>query len=213
MDFACDFTTKVCAPSSINGLHGVPQIDQVKVKIGATNTYMDVRLTAVLRIFAAGLSICACGSGFARDEEEGWNTCSTPKTQFVLQIPASLIHSTAPTATGCSFQTPDGEFNVEAVAQPDSGTEGETLESRMQKEIDLLSGTVKHKKKGDTWFILSGVTPDGTEYYRKLFIKDSQCVTLRVTYPQAQHKKYDQWVARIEKTFVPFAVPEEKSGD
>ena len=174
---------------------------------------MDVRLTAVLRIVAAGLSICACGSGFARDEEEAWNTCSTPKTQFVLQIPASLIHSTAPTATGCSFQTPDGEFSVEAVAQPDCGKEGETLESRMQKEIDLLSGTVKHKKKGDTWFFLSGVTPDGTEYYRKLFIKDSQCVTLRVTYPQAQHKKYDQWVARIEKTFVPFAVPEEKSGD
>ena len=83
----------------------------------------------------------------------------------------------------------------------------------MQKEIDLLSGTVKRKKKGDSWFILSGVTPDGTEYYRKLFIKDSQCVTLRVTYPQAQHKKYDKWVARIEKTFVPFAVPEEKSGD
>ncbi|PYM04050.1 MAG: hypothetical protein DMF13_02315 [Verrucomicrobia bacterium] len=187
--------------------------DQTGARIGGKNTYMDVRLTVVLRIFAAGTLIYACDSGSARNEEEAWSTCSTPITRFVLQIPASLIHSTAPTATGCSFQTPDGEFNVEAVVQLDSGKENETLESRMQKEIDLLPGTVKHKKKGDSWFLLSGVTPDGTEYYRKLFIKDSQCVTLRVTYPQAQHKKYDQWVARIEKTFVPFAVTEEKSGD
>src|SRR5205085_12577031 len=107
-----------------------------------------------------------------------------------------------------SFQTPGGEFNVEAEVQLDSGKENETLESRMQKEINLLPGTAKHKKKGDSWLLLSGVTPDGTEYYRKLFIKDSHCVTLRVKYPQAQHKKYDQWVARIEKTFVPFAVTE-----
>src|SRR6202022_2737832 len=118
--------------------------------------------------------------------EDEWVRCSTPKTEFVLEIPASLIHSPAPTPTGCAFQTPDGEFNVEAVAPSETPVEGETVESRMQKEIDLLSGTMTSKKKGDTWFILSGVTPDGTEYFRKLFTNGSQWVTLRITYPHAQ---------------------------
>ena len=164
------------------------------------------------RIFAATFALCVTGAGLTEAEEEAWSACSTPKTQYVLQIPASLIHSTAPTATGCSFQTANGEFTVEAVVQPDAAEE-ETLDSRMQKEIDLLAGTVKYKKKGGTWFVLSGVTPDGTEYYRKLYTKGQQWVTLRITYPHDKNKKYDKWVTRMEKTFVPFAELKEKSDD
>jgi len=165
------------------------------------------------RILSAATLISLASSGHARSEEEAWKTCSTPKTQFVLQIPASLIHSTAPTATGCSFQTPDGEFTVEAVTQTEAAVEGETLETRMQKEVDLLAGTVAHKKRGDDWFVLSGVTTDGTEYYRKLFANGSQWVTLRITFPRAQNKKYERWVKQIDKNFVPFAVTEDKRGN
>jgi hypothetical protein len=150
-------------------------------------------------------------AGQAWSEEEKWIGCSTPKTEYVLQVPASLVHSTAPGATGCAFQTADGEFNIDAEVQSDAAEKGETIESRMQKEIDLLSGTVTDKKKGDTWFALAGVTPDGTAYHRNLYAKGGQWVTLRITYPHAQHKKYDKWVTRIEKTFVPFAKREEKS--
>lgn len=164
------------------------------------------------RFFTALIFIVATTERL-QSEEEKWNVCSTPKTEFALPVPASLIHSTAATATGCSFQTSDGEFNVEAVEPSDATAQSETLERRMQKEIDLLGGTVNYKKKGDTWFVLSGVTPDGTEYYRKLFTNGTRWVTLRITYPHAQHKKYDRWVTRIEKTFVPFTVREEKSGN
>ncbi len=166
-----------------------------------------------LQIFAVVFALCLTFAASMRSAEETWSACSTPKTQFVLQVPASLIHSTAPTATGCSFQTPDGEFNVEAVVQSEPSVEGETIDSRMQKEIELLADTVTYKKKGGTWFVLSGVTPDGTEYYRKLFTNGSEWVTVRITYPHAQNKKYDRWVTRMEKTFVPFAVAEKKSGD
>ena len=137
-----------------------------------------------------------------RAAEESWSICSVPDAPFHLQVPATLIHSTATTATGCSFQTQDAEFNVEAVIQENTG---EPLEVRMQKEIELLSGNVDRKQKGDDWFLLSGVTPDGTEYFRKLFTQNGQWVTLRITYPHAQRKKYEDWVKRIEKTFVPFA--------
>jgi hypothetical protein len=142
-------------------------------------------------------------------EEEKWSICSTPPAQYRLQVPNSLIHSAPPTATGCVFQTPDGEFTVEAVTQPDTPGQSESVDRRMQKEIDLMAGTVTYKKKGDTWFALSGVTPDGTEYYRKQYTNGEQWVTLRMTYPHAKNKKYDKWVTRIEKTFVPFATREE----
>lgn len=162
--------------------------------------------------FFAALFIWFCAVPVLRaEEEETWNTCSTPKTQYVLQVPASLIHSTAPAATGCAFQTPGGEFNVEAVVQ-DSSTD-ENIDQRMQKEMDLLAQTVTYKKKEDTWFVLSGVTPDGTEYYRKLFTNGAQWVTLRITYPHVRNKKYDKWVTRIEKTFVPFAKAAEANGE
>ena len=74
----------------------------------------------------------------------------------------------------------------------------------MEKEIKLLSASVSHQKKGDNWFSLSGITPDGTEFYRKLVTNGSQWVTLRITFPHAQNKKYDRWVKRIDKTFAPF---------
>ena len=134
-----------------------------------------------------------------------------PSAQFVLEIPSSLIHSTASTATGCSFQTSDGEFNVEAVAPAEATANADNLDQRMEKEIKLLSGTISHQKKGDNWFSLSGVTTDGTEYYRKLVTNGAQWVTLRITYPHAQSKKYNRWVKRIDKTFAPFGENVEKA--
>jgi hypothetical protein len=47
---------------------------------------------------------------------------------------------------------------------------------------------------------LSGVTSDGTEYCRKHSTNDVNWVTPRITYPHANHKKYDKWVDRIENT-------------
>ena len=165
------------------------------------------------RVFIAATLMCVVAAEAARKEEEKWNACSTPQTEFILQIPASLIHSTAKTATGCSFQTPDGEFNVEAVVQPKTAGKVATVDERMQKEIGLLGDTLTYKKKGENWFVLSGVTPDGTEYYRKLYTNGVEWVTLRITYPHAVSKTYGKWVTRIDKTFAPFAVRAEKKSN
>ncbi len=154
--------------------------------------------------------IAVIGSASAKEK---WTVCSAADADFVLQIPATLIHSATYSAASCSFQTPDGEFSVEAIAEHSSRKEHkESLDARMQKEIELLGGTVTYKRKGDTWFVLFGVTPDGTEYYRKLFVNDSRSVTLRMTYPRTQHKKYGKLVARIDKIFVPFVTREANSG-
>ena len=164
----------------------------------------------MLRWFCSLVLVCAAAApAWALEppgEREFWSICSLPTAQFKLQVPAILIHSTAPTATGCTFQSQDGEFNVEAVLE--TASDNETLEGRMKKEGELLAGKTDKKRKGDNWFLLSGVTPDGTEYFRKVFSQNGQWVTLRITYPHADRHKYEHWVERIEKTFVPFASAE-----
>jgi hypothetical protein len=157
-----------------------------------------------LFIAATGMGVVAAEA--ARKEKERWNACSTPQTEYLLQYPASLVHSTAPGATGCSFQTLDGEFNVEVAVQSKTAKKVETLDDRMRKEIVLLADTVTYKNKGSNWFVLSGITPDGTEYFRKLYTNGSQWVTLRITYPHVLYKTYGKWVTRIDKTFAPFAI-------
>src|SRR5437868_8429439 len=91
MDFACDFTAKVCAPSSINGLHGVPQIDQVEVKIGATNTYMDVRLTAVLRILLPDYQSVHVEADLRETKKRLGTHAQLPKLNSCYKFPAVLF--------------------------------------------------------------------------------------------------------------------------
>jgi hypothetical protein len=153
-------------------------------------------LTASLLIILGGQS--------SRAADELWKDCSTPSTDYVLHVPGSLVRSTGPGVTGCTYQTADGEFTVEAVEQSDDANRDQTIDQRMQKELDLLSPTASYQKKGGTWFVLSGVTPDGTEYYRKHYTNGTQWITLRITYPHSQNKKFDKWVTEIEKTFVAF---------
>ena len=154
------------------------------------------------RIGAIGALLFFVGSAeLSRAEEELWKNCSTPTTDYVLQVPGSLVSLKTPGVSGCTYQTADGEFNVEAAEQ----TEDQPLDARMQKEVDLLKGTVTDQKKGDNWFALTGVTADGTEYYRLHSTNGTHWVTLRITYPHSKAKKYDKWVDRIDKAFVPFA--------
>ncbi|HJT80397.1 MAG TPA: hypothetical protein VJ719_04290, partial [Chthoniobacterales bacterium] len=77
-----------------------------------------------------------------------------------------------------------------------------------QKEIDLLKGSVADQKQGNNWFALTGVTSDGTEYYRVHHTNGVQWVTLRITFPRSKSKQYDEWVTRIDKEFVPFTKAE-----
>ncbi|HEV2095561.1 MAG TPA: hypothetical protein VGQ82_03575 [Chthoniobacterales bacterium] len=97
------------------------------------------------------------GSLLAGTAASEWQACSDPRFQFVLKYPPGLVHSRDPGTSACSFKTPDAEFSVEAVLQPDAADSGDTLEARYQKELDLLGNTVTYKRKAETWFVLSGV--------------------------------------------------------
>ena len=157
------------------------------------------------RLFAT-VAIALLAAAVVRGQDAEWKACSDPQFLYVLKYPPTLTRLDGAAASGCSFQTPDGDFSVEAVAESPTGDgAGETLETRMAKELELMGDTVTYKTGGDSWFVISGVTSDGTEYYRKGFTNGKQWISLRITYPHARNDKFDPWVKRIEKSFVAFA--------
>ena len=164
------------------------------------------RLTAAGYALAGAVLILSTAR-ISKADEELWKNCTTTTTHYVLQVPASLVPAPVPGVSDCIYRSDDGEFNVEAAEQIDN----QSLDTKMQKEVDLLKGTVTDQKKGDNWFALTGVSADGTEFYRLRYTNGTQWVSLRMTFPHSKAKKYDRWVERIDKEFVPFAKAEDKA--
>jgi hypothetical protein len=141
----------------------------------------------------------------ARAAETKWRKYENARFGFVLTYPASLVPSREPdNGDGREFHSRDHEFSVAAMAHffvPDSG---DSLEARWKEELETPNVTITYKKKGDSWYVVSGTTKDGTEYYHKLITQGPNWAAFHITYPQARHQKYAPWVERIEKDFIAF---------
>lgn len=138
--------------------------------------------------------------------ETGWKKYTNNRFGFVLTYPASLVAGREPTnGAGRQFHSGDGEFSVAANAhffQPDIG---DTFEKRWEEETSPTDGsTINYKKKAETWFVVSGVTKKGYEFYHKVYRQGRNWAAFQITYPHAKAKQYDAWVTEIGKRFVPF---------
>jgi hypothetical protein len=141
----------------------------------------------------------------AHGSDDKWKEYKNARFGFVLTYPPSLVGKPEPeNGGGREFHTPNGDFSVAASARFLMVGEGDSLEKRWQDDLQSLGDTVTYKKKAATWYVISGVTKEGTEYYHKVYTKGSNWAGFEITYPHAKHKIYDPWVARIEKSFVPF---------
>ena len=138
-------------------------------------------------------------------EELQWKKYTNGRFGFVLSYPATLIASREPeNGAGREFHTADGAFSVSAQAHFFAPDIGHTFESRWKEELATPGVTITYKRKAATWYVVSGVGKDGTEFYHKLYKKGGNWVALDMTYPHAQNAKYDKWVEEITKRFVPF---------
>ncbi|PZR79702.1 MAG: hypothetical protein DLM52_00675 [Chthoniobacterales bacterium] len=134
-----------------------------------------------------------------------WKEYANARFGFVLSYPASLIAGReAMNGDGCEFHSPDGEFSLAAFGHFFVPGSGDSFEKRWQEELDDADATITYKRKTSNWYVVSGVTKSGTEYYHKLYRKRASWASFHITYPHAEAKKYDSWVAQIEKKFVPF---------
>jgi hypothetical protein len=141
----------------------------------------------------------------AHGEDVSWKKYVNKRFGFSLSYPATLSASRTPeNGAGLEFHTANKEFSLLAEGGFLLVDDGDSLDKRWQGELDSLGDTITYKKKADTWYVISGVAKDGTEYYHKLCTKAGNWAAFNITYPHAKNKQYDPWVQRIEKSFVPF---------
>lgn len=137
--------------------------------------------------------------------DESWPEYKNARFGFLLKYPAGLVASREPdNGGGREFHSKDKEFSVTAFAHFLMVSDGDSLEKQWADELKELGDTVTYKKKTKDWYVVSGVTKGGTEYYHKFFASGSVYAAFQITYPHASNKKYDPWVERIAKEFVPF---------
>jgi hypothetical protein len=78
-----------------------------------------------------------------------------------------------------------------------------TLQSAWQQRLKEHGRSVTYNRKGDEWFLVSGVE-GGKTYYRKQFVSPDRTAELVITYPKSRASVYDAWVTEIEKSFVAY---------
>jgi hypothetical protein len=79
----------------------------------------------------------------------------------------------------------------------------EFLDNFWQKELITRGVTVSYKFKKDNYYVVSGINPNGYEFYHKVFFYPTYWLEFGITYPHAQHAVYAVWVERIAHDFVP----------
>jgi hypothetical protein len=145
-------------------------------------------------------AVCV-GTGSAA--EVGMREYVNPRFGFALRYPEPLVAGPErPDGSGSDFQTPDGRFRIEVYAKP-VGSGSEYLNNRFNKELEWFGRAVTYKVKKPTWYVVSGINADGTEFYSKGYTNGSVLTSFRISYPHAEHQTFDRWVTRIEKNFVP----------
>ena len=82
-------------------------------------------------------------------------------------------------------------------------SEKRTVQSAWQQRLKEHGRSVTYKRKGDGWFVVSGVE-GGKTYYRKQFVSPERTAELVITYPKSRALVYDPWVTEIEKSFVAY---------
>ena len=156
----------------------------------------------ILAFLVLGLSFILAS---VHGAEPKWRKYENARFGFILTYPETLIAGEESTnGDGRKFHSADSQFSLAAFAHFFVPESGDSFEKRWQDELETPGVTITYKKKTAAWYVVSGVTKDGTEYYHKLYRKGASWAAFHITYPHAKNKKYDPWVTRIEKTFIPF---------
>ena len=143
-----------------------------------------------------------------------WKREINARWGFALTYPAALIPEALPTdGAGRRYHSADNEVSLATSgSHTHPGERNESLDSFWQKELGERATTVTYKVKRNNWYVISGLNPNGYEFYHKVFFYPTYWVEFEITYPHAQHERYDPWVARISHDFSP-ALPENGSYD
>lgn len=149
--------------------------------------------------FLALLWILVFSQLAAAEVSSHWETYTNGRFGFRFSHPSSLKPSPSP-ANGAGMNFSDGKMSVTVQAHYSVTPMDEIWRDLVAQYGD--SATYKAKRK--SWFVISGVLPDGTEFYRKFHEGNGSWCELWATYPHALNQTYDPVIERMVKSFVPF---------
>jgi len=72
------------------------------------------------------------------------------------------------------FESLDGDFAMTARGETCTGTPAESLEAHWRQATSQPGRYVEYQKKAGSWFVVSGIDRNGTEFYQ-----NSWCAALR----------------------------------
>jgi hypothetical protein len=128
------------------------------------------------------ITVSLSGLGFASD----WKREVNGRWGFALTYPASLIAEPAPSdGAGRRYHSADHTVSLAVMGSPTRPEE--FLDNFWQKEINTRGDTVTYKFKKDNYYVISGVNPNGYEFYHKVFFYPTYWLEFEITYPHAQH--------------------------
>ena len=136
-----------------------------------------------------------------------WKQYVNERFGYLLQYPPTMVQvGQDPTdGAGRAYHTTDDDFSIETGAHFLCITDpNESIVTHWMAETNDLKALITYKRRGDSWYVVSGVTTNGFVFYHKFFTHGKNWASFHIVYPQAKQKNYSPWVLRIEKTFVPF---------
>ncbi len=123
---------------------------------------------------------------------------------FSMQYPEGLTMDTPP-SNGDGARFYNAEFEVTAYGgHTNIVSEGETIETYYQEELNSIPGQIAYQKLTDDWYVVS-YEDNGQIFYNKFFFGQEVFNKFIISYPANKQDKYEPVTAHIAKTFAPSA--------
>ena len=181
---------RIPQPTKVAPQRTEPRKSSSKAAAGSANNVTPSKTTASRK-----------SEGERRNEPldaSGWKAYQDDR--YAFRYPADLV-TTSPRTGVVELHSADRDFRMRASARTNS--KKDTLQSAWQQRLKEHGRSVTYKRKGDGWFVVSGVE-GGKTYYRKHFVSPDRTAELVITYPKSRSSVYDAWVTEIEKSFVAY---------
>lgn len=151
--------------------------------------------------------LCCCTANGRADD---WMTSKLTRFGVELSHPASFRRAEAAwekpgfegsISAGNADTISDGTMSVTLRGEP--GRDRGAFESGWKGELGTRGSAITYKVKRNNWYVVSGVQPDGTEFYTKSWLLPHGGFQFEATYPHARNATYDRILERMLEGFTP----------
>jgi hypothetical protein len=134
-------------------------------------------------------------------EADGWKRYTNPRFGCSIPVPPGMVPRQPPeNGAGQGFMTPDGKVRLLVWGSFNVDGQGD-LDKKWAEELADTRMTITYKRKAKSWFVISGVTHDGTGFYMRYDANKNFCAGWEIAHPQAEENRYVPWIERIAKGY------------